>query len=168
MLIAIMAGIGAAVAVDRLRAAVAGGQARRHTVRWIAISGVWVLLLGGVAWHGQAIYSEMDRSGDDSSEVFWREIRGWEGTPEALEQDAFLIGSWTRRNELIYLQSVHGWRRDLRPVVLDDIVAGNRLHLIDEWLIQGRPIYLLEGASGMLDHFDAEQRGSIWRITARR
>jgi hypothetical protein len=138
-----------------------------RTILQFATVSAWLLLLGGLAWHGLSIYAAMDRSDDDSAQVFWDDVRSWDGTPAAIAPGALLISPWHRYNELLYLQSVEGWRRDLYPVVLDDIVAGNRLDLIDEWLAQGRPVYLLEAAPSVLDHFLADRQSEVWRITAR-
>jgi hypothetical protein len=114
-------------------------------------------------------YTADDYSHFAEPRQFWQGIAAWDGTAQALPPHAFVIGGWARYNELRYLQTVEGWRPDLYPVVLDDLIAGDRLPLIDDWLAQtdGQGVFLLDATPDILDHFAATDRGAIWQITRR-
>jgi len=126
-----------------------------------------LVLLAPLAGQVRANYANSDYSHFVAPRQFWDQLAAGAGTAPALPPAGILIAGWARYNELRYRQIVEGWRRDLYPVVLDDLLAGGHLGLIDEWLAQGRGVYLLEGTPDVLDHFAADQQGPVWRLTRR-
>ncbi|HUS17207.1 MAG TPA: DUF2723 domain-containing protein [Chloroflexia bacterium] len=116
---------------------------------------------------GAANYRANDFSGYTAPRDFWREVAAGDGTRGTLVPQAILLGNWARTNELRYRQTVEGWRPDLVPVVLDDLLAEKRLGLIDEWLSGQRGVYLTEEAPDVTEHFLTLPQGRLARITAR-
>ncbi|MDQ2809939.1 MAG: DUF2723 domain-containing protein [Chloroflexota bacterium] len=120
-------------------------------------------LVGVPVAQAVAAYPQADFHAATAPRQFWTALAGWEGTPAALPPDTILIGGWARVNELRYRQRVEGWRPDLYPVVLDDLLAG-RLALIREWLGQGRAVYLLDSAPAVTAQYAVTPQGPLWRV----
>jgi hypothetical protein len=125
-----------------------------------------LVLLALPAAQVRANYAAADFSHLDER-ALWDTLAAADGTPQALPKDAILIGGWAHYNELRYRQTVEGWRPDLVPVVLDDLVAGGHLNLIDEWLAQGRGVFLVDPTPDITDHFATVQQGPLARVTKR-
>ncbi len=158
LLAATWAGVAAAWALSWLRARGAGAP------RWAAGAATVaaLALLALPALQAQQNVAAADFHGYDLPAEFW-------SAPalQTLGPHGIVIGDWARYNELRYRQIVEGWRPDLYPVVLDDLLAGDQLHYVDDWLAQGRPVYLLDGTPDILDHFAALPQGAIWQLTHR-
>lgn len=153
-------------------AGVGAGEWLRRTAAaprmWRGPLPVGVLLLaGGLAGvpvaQAVAAYPQADFHAATAPRQFWTVLAGWDGTAAALPPDTILIGGWARVNELRYRQRVEGWRPDLYPVVLDDLLAG-RLGLIREWLGQGRAVYLLDAAPAVVAQYAVHPQGPLWRV----
>jgi hypothetical protein len=126
------------------------------------------VLLGGalaalVLAQAVAAYPASDFHAYSAPRQFWTTLAGWEGTPDALPPDSILIGGWARVNELRYRQHVEGWRPDLVPVALDDLIAG-RMNLVGEWRQQGRAVYLIDQSPAIAARYPVDAHGPVWLV----
>ena len=156
LLVATWAGIGAATLRRALRERT--GPAGR-----LVAAGLGILLLGLPLSQAAENWATHDHSGPTDAQQFWAAVQ----TGPALPAGAWLIGGWDRYYELRYLQDVDGWRRDLQPRVLDNLLSGGHLSDLDTWLAQGRAVYLTYPAPDILDHFASEPAGALVRVTRR-
>ncbi len=159
LLIATWAGVGAGL---WLRLTLAAPRMWRGAVPVGALA-LAVAVAGLPLAQAGAAYPQADFHAYTAPRTFWTVLAGWEGTPAALPPDSIMIGGWARVNELRYRQRVEGWRPDLYPVVLDDLLAG-RLTLINEWLGQRRAVYLLDQSPAITAHYVVRPQGSLWRV----
>jgi hypothetical protein len=154
------AGLGAAMLLRALPARLPGPAMRRLGGGLLALG-----LLALPLWQGWQHFPARAEYGTAlaARRAFWDQVRATSSPPP----DAFLIGEWQQYNELRYLQTVEGWRPDLQPHVLDDLVAGGHLDYIDQWLAQGRAVYLGYPSPDITDHFATQADGPLLRLTGR-
>lgn len=160
LIAATWAGLGAAALLRVIPGRLRGPGAARVAVGLLVLG-----LLALPAWQAWRLFPQRAdaASGLAARRVFWEQVKA----ANALAPDAFLIGEWQQYNELRYLQAVERWRPDVQPHVLDDLVAGGHLDYVDEWLAQGRSVYLAYPSPDITDHFATEAAGPLLRVMRR-